>query len=232
MTLSEKRAGSSQLAFSFEHDREVLVRILERTVGMPVLLVLTDNSSSMLSFRKSGAVACVRLHRMFLCADEGILKEIASFIKRGRGNMSGFRAFVNEMRDTIRRKPPRSFPAMTQGKHYDLHSIFERLNHEYFEGRLNSVITWGNSSSRKVVRKRTLGSFSSQTNIIRINPVLDKKTVPSHYLEFIVYHEMLHADMGTERRNGRRAVHTRDFRKRERAFRDFDEALRYEKTGI
>src|SRR5271169_648400 len=128
MTDNRKCNSSAQLYFTFEHDREFLVRTFERAAGMTVMLVLTDNTTSMLSVGKKGTVARVRLHRMFLRADEETLKEIASFIKRGGGRMPRFRAFVNDMRDTIRLKPARSFPVRTQGKHYDLHPIFDRLN--------------------------------------------------------------------------------------------------------
>ncbi len=186
----------------------------------------------MLSVRKKGPVFFVRLHRMFLCTDEGTLKEIASFIRHGRGSMPGFRAFVNQMSSVIRRKLPRSFPVRTQGNYHDLRSIFERLNREYFAGKLISVITWGTVSRGRVVRKRTLGSYSISTDTIRINPVLDKKTVPGYYIEFVVYHEMLHSAIGIQKKNGRRAVHTRDFREREQLFKEYEKAMQWEKSLV
>jgi hypothetical protein len=228
--MDEKRmnAGQAQLSFSFEHDPGFLVHTFEKTSGRSVSLVLTDNSTSMLSIRKKGSVSFVRLHRMFLCADEGTLNEIALFIKHDSGNLTRFRDFLNKMRSVVRRKPPRAFPVRTQGRCYDLLAIFERLNEEYFDSRLTSVITWGSGSSRKTVRKRTLGSYGNHTNIIRINPILDKNTVPEYYIKFIVYHEMLHAAMGIMEKDGRRFVHTRTFRERERLFKDYDKAMRWE----
>ncbi len=77
--------------------------------------------------------------------------------------------------------------------------------------------------------KRTLGSYCLRTNTIRINPVLDRKTVPDYFIGFIVYHEMLHADMGVCRINGRRSVHSSEFRKRERMFKEYEKALAWEK---
>jgi predicted metal-dependent hydrolase len=79
------------------------------------------------------------------------------------------------------------------------------------------------------VRRRTLGSYSSHTNIIRINPVLDKRSVPPYFIEFIIYHEMLHADLGVETGENRRSVHTREFRRREKMFKKYAEALAWEK---
>ena len=82
-----------------------------------------------------------------------------------------------------------------------------------------------------MVRRRILGSYNSRTNIIRVNPVLDRKNVPHYYLEFIVYHEMLHADMGVLKKNGRRDVHSREFRRREKMFPHFEKSLLWEKKA-
>ncbi len=225
-------AAPAQLSFPFAHDAGFLVRTFEKASGRSVSLVLTDNSSSMLSIRKKGAVSFVRLHRMFLSADEATLKEIGLFIRHGSGSMKGFRAFLKKMSSAVRQKPPRYFSARTRGKCYDLCTIFERLNEEYFNSRLTSVITWGSwTTSRRAVRKRTLGSYCSNSNIIRINPVLDKDSVPDYYINFVVYHEMLHAAIGIMEKDGRRSVHPRDFRERERLFRDYDKAIRWEHAG-
>jgi hypothetical protein len=62
-----------------------------------------------------------------------------------------------------------------------------------------------------------------------MNPLLDRRTVPRFFVEFIVYHEMLHADIGVETRNGRRRVHTWEFRRRERLFREYARAISWEK---
>lgn len=220
----------AQLTLSFQHDREFLVALFEKTAGVAVRLVLTDNSSSMLSVRREGAAILVRLHRIFLGADEATLRELALFVRHGKGTLTLFRAFINDMRGSIRRKPPRSLPVRTRGKYYDLDDIFRRLNREYFEGKIASVITWGAGSSRRAARKRTLGSYNNISDVIRINPLLDKSTVPPYYVEFIVYHEMLHAAIGIHRKNGRLSAHTRDFRARERLFREYDRALRWEKA--
>lgn len=220
----------AQLSFPFEYDPGFLVRMFENASGRSVSLVLTDNSTSMLSIKKKGAVSCVRLHRMFLCADEATLKEIGLFIKHGSGSLTRFRAFLNKMSDVVRRKPPRNFHVRTQGKCHDLYTIFERLNREYFDSRVTSVITWGAGRSRKAARKRTLGSYCNNSNTIRINPVLDKKTVPDYYVEFVVYHEMLHAAIGIREKDGRRSVHTRAFRERERLFKDYAKARQWEST--
>jgi hypothetical protein len=64
--------------------------------------------------------------------------------------------------------------------------------------------------------------------MIRINPVLDKKTVPRYYIAFVIYHEMLHAAMGTAVQGKRRSVHSRDFRKREKLFKEYEKVRTWE----
>jgi hypothetical protein len=70
-----------------------------------------------------------------------------------------------------------------------------------------------------------LGSYHERDNLVRIHPVLDRPEVPEFVVESIVYHEMLHAALPpTRSRNGRRRVHTAEFRRRERLYARFEEA--------
>jgi predicted metal-dependent hydrolase len=93
---------------------------------------------------------------------------------------------------------------------------------------IRASITWGSGSPRCSVRKRTLGSYSERSHTIRINPVLDRKTVPRYYIAFVVYHEMLHAAMGMPLTGNRRSIHSREFRKREHLFKDYERAVAWE----
>jgi hypothetical protein len=65
--------------------------------------------------------------------------------------------------------------------------------------------------------------------VIKINPILDSDRVPRYFLEFVIYHEMLHADIGIEDGSGRRELHSREFRKREKLFRHYEKASAWEK---
>ena len=104
------------------------------------------------------------------------------------------------------------------------------VNEEYFEGRVSLSITWGTQSHRRIVKKRRLGSYDRDKNMIRISPILDRRTVPRYFVEFVVYHEMLHADIEIYKgRNGRRLIHTKEFRKREKLFKHYERAIAWEK---
>jgi hypothetical protein len=217
-----------QLALPFTPTGDALRRALEERLGRLVSLFLTDNSTTLLSCAVRDSVLTVRLHRMFLFADSLVLGEIVSYLKKRRGAMPHFRSFVRANREVLKRKPAKKVAIRTKGRHYNLAELYDEINREYFGGRVTAAITWGSRSPRSAVRKRTVGSYSERSNTIRINPVLDKKDVPACYIANIVYHEMLHADMGIAIKGTRRSVHPREFRRREKLFHEYEKAMAWE----
>jgi predicted metal-dependent hydrolase len=94
------------------------------------------------------------------------------------------------------------------------------------------VITWGRRSPRYAVKKRTLGNYQKKTNTIRINPILDNRKVPRYVIKYIVYHEMLHAVIDAVVKNGRRRIHSKEFKNRERKYRNYHQAIEWEKRNF
>jgi len=116
------------------------------------------------------------------------------------------------------------FVTGTRGKHRDLDERFDRLNREYFQGQLRRPrLTWSVGRSR-----RHLGQYDETFDCIAMNRKLDSKWVPLYVLDYVLFHEMLHmvhpARIG---KNGRRLVHTKEFKKAERRFKDYDRAIRW-----
>lgn len=224
--------NTEQLSLSLSHDENSLRNHLEKATGKTISLKMTDNSTSMISVKMHGKNVSVRLHRIFLNAGVDVIREIAEFIKNKRCMTPLIRDFIKQNSNSLNKKPLQKLSINTKGKYYDLSGIYESINNEYFNGKVSAAIAWGAKSPRCAVRKRTLGSYSSHTNTIRINPILDKKSVPRYFIKFIVYHEMLHADMGTETKNGRRSVHSREFRRREKLFKYHERAMAWEKGEV
>jgi len=220
-----------QLSLQFSDSKDKLKDVLEKMTGKSLSLTVTDNSASLLSIREKSGCVSVRMHWMFLGAGKDVIAEIAGFIKKGRGATPLVRRFISENR-TCLKKRARSFrPAcmISQGKFYDLREIFDDLNNEYFGRNITASIGWGKRNLRRSVRKRTLGTFCRHGDAIRINPVLDRRNVPLYFIRFVVYHEMLHGTVGELKKNGRRSVHSPEFRKREKLFREYRKALSWEK---
>ena len=74
-----------------------------------------------------------------------------------------------------------------------------------------------------------LGHYDPVHHTITISPVLDSAEVPDYAVRYIVYHEMLHADLGIGKGEGRRIVHGPEFRIREKLFRHYERAIAWEK---
>jgi predicted metal-dependent hydrolase len=207
------------------HQTEISLRYyLEENVGRHISLLLTENSTTMLSARMRNGVLHVRLHRIFVSSGMDVLGEIVSFLKNKKSRMPAFRRFIRQNRQGLHAKLPKKILIKTSGKFHDLRDLYDEINQEYFEYGITAAITWGSRSTRSSVRKRTLGSYSERSNTIRINPVLDRKNIPRYYIAFVVYHEMLHAALGISHKGERRSVHSREFRRREKIFKDYERA--------
>jgi len=218
-----------QMLLPFYHSEDSIRSFLEGVTRKNISLVITDNSSSMLSIKACGSDAKVRLHRMFLSAGNEVLREIGDYIKKRKADTPGIKQFIEENAGVIKRGKPRKIRIRTGGNHRDLREIFQSVNEEYFAGRVTARITWGLKGPRRAARSRTLGSYCCSTHLIRINPILDSRHVPKYFLSYIVYHEMLHADMKDCTKEGRRSVHGKEFKRREKKFKDYQKALEWEK---
>jgi len=128
----------------------------------------------------------------------------------------------------------RQFEFSTEGKVFNLRAIFRNINARYFNKRLHKyAITWGRRRREKPKSSIVLGSIQEEDRIIRIHPLLDRQFVPLWYIEFVVYHEMLHAFVPDKYdREGRRIVHHEGFLKRERRFRFYRRALAWEQENL
>jgi predicted metal-dependent hydrolase len=211
-------------------DEQSLLSYLEKATGKHILLVLTDNAASMLSVKHKGGSVYLRMQRMFLSADSKVVDEIAGFIKNTKTKTPLVREFIRQNIHQVKRRPPRKVNLRAEGSCHDLLEMYHAINREYFGDRVSASITWGAKGPRRAAARRTLGSYCSDNNMIRINPMLDSKRVPQYFLEFIVYHEMLHADIGIKRVGKRRSVHSKEFKRLEKMFRHYDRAIAWEKN--
>ena len=196
---------------------------LRKLCAVPLSLAITDNTRSMITVRWRNGSCVVRLHQMFLDATEDVLRALAAFIRRPSVRHRSFlRAFIKTHEAKIRPAEtpvkPRSPRLHAEGKHVDLRGFFERINAVYFGGRLGCAITWGTRKRGRRPRTIRLGSFCPQKRIIRIHPVLDSPAVPDYVIEDVIYHEMLHHELGMVRANGRVLSHHRQFKVMEKAF--------------
>jgi hypothetical protein len=231
-------ASGRQLEILFDDaprwDPPSLEAALADAAGKPLRLVLTDNRSVLLSFRREAGVVKLRLHRMFLYAPDTVVSALGRKLRRrGRAADGEVRRFMNANLHRVRRTPRTMPPLVTSGRTHDLTAVYASLNQLFFAGALRVPITWGRGVGRARRGGLTFGSYDPVLALIRIHPVLDRADVPLYFLESVVYHEMLHHHMGgVPDRAGRTVYHTRGFREAEARFPRHQDALAWEKANL
>jgi predicted metal-dependent hydrolase len=118
------------------------------------------------------------------------------------------------------------------GHYHDLDAIMQELCASYFPQCTEVAISWGRWGGRVRPRSIRFGVYQPQKQVIRIHPALDQAFVPRYFVEFIVYHELLHHVIPPIRINGRYGVHSAAFRRRERAFPRYAEAIAWRKQHL
>lgn len=209
---------------------------LRRRLGAPLRLVVTGNRHTMLSARWREGQRAVRLHRMFLDAPAEVVDALARYLAYGdRDAGAALDRFI-----AAHRPPPSPelapTPLRPQGAVHDLDAIERAVRGEYLPDLDAVPITWGRrgASSRRARGAVTLrlGAYRATPPLIRVHPVLDHAAVPEYFVAWVVFHELLHHVTPSTAGRGRRCLHGDEFRARERAFRDRDRALSWERDGL
>ena len=209
-----------------------LVQLIKPNTNKRMVLTLTENRVSMFSANFTDSVIIkVRMHKQFLSAPEPILRCIQIYLSTR--NTSAWKKIEGFVQTIQLDKPIRSANALsTQGRFYNLREIKHFINSVYFSNALSCRICWGRSfrrhhrTARKSIR---YGAYHEQENLIRINPLLDDLRVPKTFLEYIVFHEMLHIAIPSEYRNCRWNHHTKQFKFVERNYPHLDKMTKLSK---
>lgn len=212
---------------------ESLARKLSADLGVAVRLAVTDNRSTMVSYRRATSALRLRLHHMFLDAPEGVVRAIADYAGRGQRRAGPvLDEYIRVQQPLIRRERVREDELDGRGDVYDLNALFDRVNEQYFHSGITAEIGWGRTPGKKRRKSIRLGVYDHQTREIRIHPALDRPEVPAFFVEFIVFHEMLHQLFPSPPGSSRRIHHPRAFRDREKAFPLYGAAIRWEKANL
>jgi len=137
-----------------------------------------------------------------------------------------FRDYVNSpavvrASDIARRRRGYKQITTAHGRVYNLEKIFQRLNKKYFNSQLRTpVLSW---SLRRT--KRMLGHHDPVHNTIIISKTLDSTNVPEFFVEYVLYHEMLHIKHKARIIRGRCYYHTSEFYQDEKRFQHYKDAM-------
>jgi hypothetical protein len=199
-----------------------------REKGLPLEIKINNNRHTLLSVRRRPRKTCLSLHHIFLDAPRDVIEAIALYVQGGKKRLSPIvRAFIETRRAALDYshivEPQKLSP---QGRVYNLGVIFNELNETYFGGSQKLHITWFGSIDPKHRTRATLGLYYDTLRLIKIHRLLDTKSVPRYVLEFVVYHEMVHAIYPSYiNEKGISRSHDRAFHEREKQFRDYKKAV-------
>lgn len=206
---------------------EELHHWLQARVKRPIALRINENKSTMVSVRWANPVR-VSVHRMFLSAPDRALRDLAQYVggRRKRLGPDAQRYMAEELPALSYRDRVLPERLAQRGHVYDLKEIYERLNREYFEGRLDLAITWyGRRACLSRSNSVTFGQYDDPLKLIKIHRILDDASFPPYFVEFVVYHEMVHHVCPPYvDKSGRNRVHSPEFKAQERLYRDFARA--------
>lgn len=140
-----------------------------------------------------------------------------------------YRSYIKQLpakESSIRAKTLLSYES--QGEVYNLKEIYNQLNQSYFDNRVKMPrIGW--SKKRSYSR---LGFYDPRRDLLVISRIFDSSKVPQIIIYYLMYHEMLHIVFPTKEHNGRRNVHSKEFRSRERQYPEFKYIQQWLKKNI
>lgn len=211
-----------------------LQEILSALTKSKVDLIINQNRSTMIRIleRKRKYIR-LSIHQMFLNASNEVIEAIVLLLKNKSCRQSSRR--IHEFIERHSKKydsqavfDPSKLQA--QGDVYNLQASYDKVNQTYFSSSLKLWITWFGNKERFPKRQISFGLYHEPSKLIKINRHLDQVHVPSYFLEFIIYHEMLHEIYRPKVRSGkRRVVHTKEFKEKEKLFIEYKEAKVFEK---
>lgn len=238
MERSEREPGivapppQGRLQAAREEDTEEKIRSLlwryqpEFVLAGNLDIVFTRNSNTPVSLNQRQGSGTLRLHVLFCQAPDSILEDVIRFCfaSRSRAESKNLRARIldyvgeNRQQTIATMSGPGCF--LARGEVYDLDRILRRVIRDYVpERRLISsrpAIGWSKRPWLTLMGK-WIETAPQERNAILINRRLDDERAPAYYLEYLVYHELLHDLFSIHRSHGRWIRHSAEFQARERA---------------
>jgi len=204
---------------------------LENSSGRKLKIRINDNFSTMLSVRWEPTQTRLSVHRMFLRAPGNVMEALACYIKRGRNDSlpSTIKTFIqHQMQEMDYSHKVKNRNLVTKGEHFHLLPIYDSLNAEYFSNELNLQITWYGEANRLFRSRINFGLYSDPLKLVKVHRSLDQVDIPQYFIEYVVFHEMLHNVCAPYvEEGGNTVVHTPEFKEREMQFKYFYEAIQW-----
>ena len=178
----------------------------------------------------------IKVNEHFRHAPDTIIKLLAIILlakvykgKVERNIRSSYNEYIELLKNSLPVKKPNRLDAYTSGGEvFDLAKIFNQLNETYFRNNLQMpILGWSRKKSY-----RRLGFYDKERNLLVISRLFDQPGVPEQIVRYLVYHEMLHINYRSHKKNGRRVIHPTVFRRIEKQFPGYQEIQKWLKLNL
>lgn len=185
------------------------------------------NMSSIWRRRRRGKQVLLKVNEGFVHGDGNVWQALVKNAM-GKGN-SRSRSLVNEYIESeqfsgvLFEMESFAMPEVESnaGQVHSLDKSFDRVNSLYFAGDIPKPrLCWNN-----VLTSRKFGHYEFTRDTVMLSISLDDPAVSEDLVDYVMYHELLHKKHGVKLTNGRRMAHTSGFRKEEKLFCTFDDAV-------
>ena len=164
---------------------------------------------------------------------ENLTQKVLDKVKKESEISDSIKTFIkafNELKEFESNQTKISEQTLEKGDR-DINAIFDRLNDEYFNGKIKATVKWGRDVKTKNKTGFRYGSYDENKKLIRVHPRLKQDFVPVHVLELTIYHEMCHQFAPSYKKNGSWQSHHPEFKKKEKEYKNFKEARNWEKNN-
>lgn len=216
------------------YSKEDIIQRFSLCWKYPIEIKINDNRSTFLSvLMKSRQKLRVSIHRMFLNAPEELLEKVIRFCVHGdKKALPLLKKYAHQFYMTEDYSYKARHLNSSVGKCYNLQEIFERICIIYFQKKLPLRIAYFPKPRYKKSSGITFGSYDHGQKLIRINALLDDPFYPLYFVEFVIYHEILHYIFPMRLEENRRILHGAEFKRHEKKFCHYAKAKLFEKTMI
>jgi predicted SprT family Zn-dependent metalloprotease len=195
--------------------------LLENSSGKKLKVKINDNRSTMLSVRWEPDYTRVSLHRIFLNAPQNVMDALACYIRhKDKSIHSSVRVFIEDSLKKLDYSHTLNRSKLyVQGNIYNLKHIYNELNSQYFDDRLELFITWFGKPNLRKSSRITFGLYYDPLKLIKINRILDSPSFPDYFVKYVVYHELLHYVCPSYYdEKGIHRIHSKEFKEKEKHF--------------
>jgi hypothetical protein len=194
-------------------------------------LIWTNNRVSLVSSRTHRRAVTLRIAKRLLSLGTEAVLPIVGLVRGDKGAKKRLQALFNTLPSSpiARRKTV----LRTQGDAVNLEAHLTYPCALLDMDAEGIQITW--AAKRRLKRGQRsfrLGSYDPRTDVIRIHRILDHPEVPGWYIDFVVFHELIHRHMKYARGLEAARKHNAEFRAIEATFPRIGDARSWERTDL